>query len=231
MGTGERRLVLVVEDDQETRDVLRLYLEKEGYEVLAAQDGDLGLKYALDRRPDIVLLDLMLPGTDGWELCRRLRAESKVPVLMLSARGQVEDRIKGFDLGADDYVSKPFSPREVVRRVRALLRRVGDGEPDQRLRFGDLEMDLERRIVRFTGEALHLTGTEFTILETLMRSPRRVFSRENLIAHLARDFEGYARSLDAHIGNLRRKLEACGAGRDVIQTVVGFGYRLGGDSA
>jgi DNA-binding response OmpR family regulator len=231
MRSGERRLVLVVEDDEETRDILRLYLEKEGYEVLAAQDGDQGLKYALDRRPDIVLLDLMLPGIDGWELCRRLRTESKVPVLMLSARSQVDDRIEGFDLGADDYVAKPFSPREVVRRVRALLRRVGDGEPDQRIRFGNLEMDVERRIVRFSGEELRLTATEFAILETLMRSPRRVFSRETLVAHLGRDFEGYARSIDAHVGNLRRKLEACGAGRDVVQTVVGFGYRLGGHSA
>lgn len=215
---------LIIEDDADTAEILRLYLERDGLEVLCERDGPGGLQIAMEQDPDIVLLDLMLPGLDGRDLCRRLRARSEVPVLMISARSQVDQRIEGFDLGADDYVVKPFSPREVIRRVRALLRRAGEAP---RLDHGRLSMDLTQRTVSVGKQILQLTSTEWALLQTLMRSPRRVFSRDDLIAMLGRDFEGFSRSVDAHIGNLRKKLAAAGAPRTTIQTVVGFGYRLG----
>ncbi len=218
--------VLLVEDHCETRRVLRLYLEEKGFEVLEARRGDDGLDLATRRCPDVVLLDLMLPGMDGWTVCRRLRETSRVPILLLSARTLEEDRIQGFDLGADDYVCKPFSPREVVRRVQALWRRVRPVVDSRSWRVGELEMDLDSRSLRVAGRPVPLTATEFRILESLMRQPLRVFSRDQLVDGMSRRFDGNLRTVDAHVGNLRRKLAAAGVQDHYVHTVVGFGYRL-----
>jgi DNA-binding response OmpR family regulator len=219
--------VLVIEDDAEVARLLEMYLEDAGYEVLVADRGDEGLALALDqdqdRRPQVVLLDLMLPGLDGMQVCRRLRERSAVPILMITARTLEEDRLAGFDLGADDYIQKPFSPREVVRRVRAVLRRAIP-DASTRLCHAGLELDTECRSLLVDSEPVDVTATEFGILATLMRTPARVFTRAELIdAAFDRDFDGLERTVDAHVGNLRRKLG--GAGKLVV-TVQGVGYRL-----
>lgn len=225
MNTSDRAQVLVVEDDAETARLLELYLEDAGYEVLLSGRGDEGLELALRLRPQVVLLDLMLPGLDGMEVCRRLRECSDVPILILTARVLEEDRLAGFDLGADDYIPKPFSPREVVSRVRAVLRRASP-EQSGLLRHAELELDAERHTLRVGADAVELTATEFEVLATLMRSPARVFTRPELVeAAFDRDFDGLERTVDAHVGNLRRKL---GSASKLIETVQGVGYRLAG---
>lgn len=216
--------VLVVEDDDETSALLKLYLEDAGHVVFLANRGDLGLSLARERRPDLVLLDLMLPGKDGWAVCEELRRESTVPILMLTARTQEADRCRGFELGVDDYISKPFSPREVVHRVQAVLRRGGGDLAQGPLRFCSLEIDIERRTLHVLDQPVPLTATEFEILRVLVESPARVFSREQLVDHLGRDFDGQIRTVDAHIGNLRRKLKPDTACK--IRTAVGVGYSI-----
>jgi two-component system alkaline phosphatase synthesis response regulator PhoP len=225
MNAGDRERILVVEDDAETARLLQMYLEDAGYEVLVTGRGDEGLELAMRRRPDVVLLDLMLPGLDGMEVCRRLRERSDVPILMLTARTLEEDRLAGFDLGADDYIQKPFSPREVVRRVRAVLRRASP-EESPLLRFAELELDPERHTLCVGVKPVELTATEFRILATLMSAPARVFNRTELVeAAFDRDFDGLERTVDAHVGNLRRKL---GSASGLVETVQGVGYRLAG---
>ncbi len=227
MPPSEPQRVLVVEDDSETAALLRLYLEDAGYEVIVAERGDQGLDIALRRRPDVVLLDLMLPGMDGLQVCERLRKQSDVPILMITARTLEEDRLRGFDAGADDYISKPFSPREVVRRVRAVLRRAQGAEQGPLLRVAQLELDPERRTLFVGAREVQLTATEFEILQALMRSPGRVFTRADLIeVAFERDFDGLDRTVDAHVGNLRRKLKAVMNGVVPLETVKGVGYRL-----
>jgi len=227
MPPSEPQRVLVVEDDSETAALLRLYLEDAGYEVIVAERGDQGLDIALRRRPDVVLLDLMLPGMDGLQVCERLRKQSDVPILMITARTLEEDRLRGFDAGADDYISKPFSPREVVRRVRAVLRRAQGAEQGPLLRVAQLELDPERRTLFVGAREVQLTATEFEILQALMRSPGRVFTRADLIeVAFERDFDGLDRTVDAHMGNLRRKLKAVMNGVVPLETVKGVGYRL-----
>jgi DNA-binding response OmpR family regulator len=230
MDSGSTARVLVVEDDAETAALLRLYLEDAGYEVLWAERGDLGLEVARDRSPDVVVLDLMLPGLDGWTVCEELRRESDVPILMLTARTQEAERLRGFELGVDDYIAKPFSPREVIHRVRAVLRRSAPVDRTSLMKFAELELDGERRSLNVNNTAVTLTATEFEVLSVLMSSPRRVFSREQLVSHLGRDFDGQIRTVDAHVGNLRRKLT--GAVSCSIRTVIGVGYSLeGGDAS
>ncbi len=228
--------ILVVEDNPKTAENLALYLNDAGYETTVAGDGRRGLGEARTGAFDLVILDLMLPGLDGLELCRRLRRESRVPVLMLTARALEDDRVRGLGLGADDYVTKPFSPREVVARVAALLRRAAwhDGSPggDGRLRFGELTVDPERHVVHVGGRPAALTATEFKLLEALIRSPGRVFTRAALIDHaLGHDFEGMDRTVDAHIMKLRRKIEPDRRRPTYIHTVFGVGYKLGADDA
>jgi DNA-binding response OmpR family regulator len=221
--------VVIIEDDAVVADTLRLYLEQAGYEVADARDGVRGLELARSPETALVILDLMIPGISGRDLCRRLRQESTVPVLMLTARASEDDRVAGLELGADDYVSKPFRPREVVARVQALLRRTSSqpSTPPAPITVGQLQVNPWGRSVRLRGEPVPVTPTEFRILETLARSPGRVFTREELVARaFGPDFEGFDRTVDVHITNLRRKIEDGDETRYIV-TVHGVGYRLG----
>src|SRR5919204_3079714 len=206
------RKVLVVDDDKKTAELIRLYLERDGYRVLAAHDGAEALELARYRQPDLIVLDLMLPAVDGLDVCRILRAESKVPIIMLTARTTEEDKLLGLDLGADDYVTKPFSPRELVARVRAVLRRVEDPSGERpgpsRLRCGDLLVDFVRHEARLRDALIHLTPKEFKLLETLAKEPGRAFSRVDLLERVfGFDYEGLERTVDVHVMNLRKKIE------------------------
>jgi DNA-binding response OmpR family regulator len=223
--------VLIVEDDPHAVELVRLYLGRDGHEVLAAGDGLEGLRLAREARPDLVVLDVMLPGMDGKEVCRILRQESQVPIVMLTARVEEADRLAGLDLGADDYVTKPFSPRELAARVRAVLRRTArealESGPVE-LTWGPISANLKLRTLTNAGVPVHLTPTEFRLLVMLMREPRRVFSREQIIERvLGDDFDGFDRTVDAHISSLRRKLEQGQEKSRFIHTVYGVGYRFG----
>jgi DNA-binding response OmpR family regulator len=208
---------------------VRDYLERAGFDVLAARDGETALTLARVERPDLIVLDLMLPGVDGLDVCRRLRRESGVPIIMLTARVEEADRIVGLELGADDYVTKPFSPGELVARIRATLRRAG-GEvgPSTMLRAGDVELDTASLTATVAGRPVDLTSTEFQLLATLVRQPGRIFSREQLLEAIhGVAFDGYDRSVDSHVKNLRRKIEPDPRQPSYIQTVYGVGYRFG----
>ena len=221
-------LILVVDDEPKIVKLAQDYLEKSGYRVLKANDGELALTIARHEKPDLVVLDLMLPKMDGLDVCRILRRESDVPVIMLTARGEETDRLIGLELGADDYITKPFSPRELVARVRAVLRRAsGEVRNQGVLRVGELEIDLEGHKATLKGEALQLTRYEFNILAALARHPGQTFTRAQLLDKLhGYAYEGFDRSIDAHIRNLRRKLEADSADPHYILTVYGVGYKF-----
>lgn len=225
--------ILVVDDDKKTVDLIKLYLEKDGYQVLTAYDGLQALELARQKRPDLIVLDLMLPQVDGLDICRtlRVRGESKVPIIMLTARTTEEDKLLGLDLGADDYVTKPFSPRELLARVRAVLRRVAEAEdkgPSQ-LRYDDLVVDLVRHEVRLGQAPVHLTPREFKLLETLAREPGRAFTRLELLdAVFGFDYEGLERTVDVHVMNLRKKIEPEPDQPRYVITVPGVGYRFEG---
>jgi two-component system alkaline phosphatase synthesis response regulator PhoP len=221
--------ILVVEDEARIVKLVRDYLERAGFDVLSALDGEIALTLARREQPDLIILDLMLPGVDGLDVCRRLRRESGVPIIMLTARVEEADRIVGLELGADDYVTKPFSPRELVARVRATLRRTsGEVGPATMLRAGDVEMDTASLQTSVAGEPVELTPTEFQLLATLVRQPGRIFSREQLLESVhGVAFDGYDRSVDSHIKNLRRKIEPDPHKPRYIQTVYGVGYRFG----
>ncbi len=225
MGTGT---VLVVDDELKVCDLIRVYLERSGYGVLCAHDGALALQEIERRKPDLVLLDLNLPGMDGLEMCKTLRKTSDVPVIMLTARDEEADRIVGLELGADDYVTKPFSPREVVARVKAVLRRRNSAQGDRPVVLGDLTVDPSRHAVTYRGRPLRLTSREFAIVEFLARNPGRVYSRSQLLDHVfGIDFEGYDRTIDAHIKNLRQKMiESSPDSPTPLTTVRGVGYKL-----
>jgi two-component system alkaline phosphatase synthesis response regulator PhoP len=220
--------VLIIEDENELIKVLRSYLEKGGYGVLTAGRGDTGLALWEKTRPDLVLLDLNLPGMDGLDVARAIRRQSETPVIMLTARVEEIDRLIGLELGADDYITKPFSPREVVARVRTVLRRAGSAQfAPHLLRSGGLEIDLDEYSVRREGEDINLTPSEFNILKTLAAHPGRVFSRMQLLeAAQGVAYEGYERTIDAHIKNLRSKLEANPKNPQYVETVFGVGYRF-----
>jgi len=228
-----RKTILAIDDEKDLIELIRYNLEKEGFHVQGASDGETGLAMAAQHRPDLVLVDLMLPGMDGLEVCRRLRSDSRtadIPLIMLTAKSAESDRVVGLELGADDYVTKPFSTRELTARVRALLRRAGGAqEPAEQLRRGDLLIDLGRREVTCGGEALALTATEFRMLHFLASHAGRVFSRGELIDHvLGRDVAVLDRTVDVHITALRRKLGKTG---ELIETVRGFGYRFQSENA
>lgn len=221
--------ILIVEDEKKIARFLELELKHEGYEVLTAFDGRSGLDTALNEDPDLLILDLMLPELSGIEVCRRLRHTSDVPIIMLTAKGEVEDRIIGLELGADDYLIKPFSPRELVARVRALLRRVhADSEPQREvLEFGDLTIDVSGHKVLVAGKEVDLTASEFKLLTTLSRYPGRVYSRMELVEKvLGYDFEGYERTIDSHVKNLRAKIGDNPRSPKWLHTVHGVGYRF-----
>lgn len=221
--------VLIVEDDPNTASLVKTYLEREGFATLVENNGEKGLRTALRQKPNLVILDLMLPGIDGLEICRRLRSESEVPILMLTAREEEIDRVLGFSLGADDYVVKPFSPRELVERVKAILRRVRPaGQQEQNLlRHGDLLLDLEKHKVSCAGKAIALTSSEYKLLASLMATPGRVFSRSELLRNFYAHEEAVVdRVIDVHINKLRQKIEPDPAKPIYIETVRGFGYRF-----
>ena len=220
---------MIIEDDAVVAHTLKMYLEHAGFEPLVARDGINGLELASGKNVGLVILDLMIPGISGHEVCKRLRQKSTVPILMLTARASEDDRVTGLELGADDYVTKPFHPREVVARVHALLRRVSpqQPEPPPPIVIGDLEINSWGRTVSLRGQSVAVTPTEFRLLDVLARSPGRVFTREELLARVfGPDFDGMDRTIDVHITNLRRKIEKNG-GQQYILTVHGIGYRLG----
>jgi DNA-binding response OmpR family regulator len=220
--------ILVVDDEARIVKLVRDYLERAGFGVLSARDGETALTLARVEKPDLIILDLMLPGVDGLDVCRRLRQESGVPIIMLTARVEEADRIVGLELGADDYVTKPFSPRELVARVRATLRRAnGQVGPATILRAGDVELDTAALTATVAGQAVDLTATEFHLLATLVRQPGRIFSREQLLEAVhGVAFDGFDRSVDSHIKNLRRKIEPNPRQPRYIQTIYGVGYRF-----
>ena len=220
--------VLVVDDEPIVREVVVRYLAREGYETMEAADGDAARNVIASQSPDLVVLDVMLPGTDGLELCRWIRARSELPVIMLTARGEEADRIVGLELGADDYVTKPFSPRELAARVRSVLRRARlIGHVDERLAFGDVELERATREVRKAGAPVRLTAKEFDLLWFLASHPRRVFSRDQLMSSVW----GYTAALDTgtvtvHVRRLREKIEDDPSQPVYLETVWGVGYRL-----
>src|SRR6266511_4037191 len=226
------RKILVVDDDRKTVDLLRLYLEKDGYQVLVAYDGRQALDLSRQKRPNLIVLDLMLPTVDGLDVCRILRAESRVPIIMLTARTTEDDKLLGLDLGADDYITKPFSPREVVARVRVVLRRAGAEREQgpQSLRFRELVVDFVGHAARLRGAPLRLTPKEFKLLETLIKQPGRAWSRLELLQQVfSLDYEGLERTMDVHGMNLRKKIERDPTRPQYIQTVYGVGYKFAED--
>ena len=226
--------ILIVDDDREIVRLLQNYLQRERYTVSVVYDGETALHTLRRESPALVLLDLMLPDKDGWEITRTIRGDEKLAntlIIMLTARVEDTDKIIGLELGADDYVTKPFNPREVVARVRALLRRAQQATPHvPALIVGDLQMDVGRRYVQVRGAATELTPTEFSLLQTLMESPGYVFTRTELMDKaLGYNYNGVDRMLDSHIKNLRRKIEADPRKPEFVQTVYGIGYRLAGE--
>lgn len=228
MGTAT---ILVVDDERKIRDLVRAYLEREGYSVLVADSGERALE-ALDRaHPNLVILDLMLPDTGGEEIARTVRSHSDVPIIMLTAKASEEDRVTGLHIGADDYLVKPFSPRELVARVGAVLRRASGSAAAPVLSYdeGRLLVDRVSREVRVGGEQVELTRSEFDLLSALIAHPGRVFSRYELVTKVqGYDYEGYERTIDAHVKNLRKKLGDDPRHPRYVLTVTGVGYKFGG---
>ncbi|HEY2505526.1 MAG TPA: response regulator transcription factor [Streptosporangiaceae bacterium] len=223
--------ILLVEDERKLRDLVRSYLERAGYTVLSTESGAEAITLAASAAPDLVVLDLGLPDVPGETVAREVRAAGGTPILMLTAKSTEDDRIRGLELGADDYVTKPFSPRELVLRVQAILRRgASAARPDGVASYGDgaLLIDEERRQATLRGDVVDLTPTEWGILTALANVPGRVYSRFELINRVrGYEFEGYERTIDSHVKNLRRKIEANPADPQIVQTVLGGGYRLG----
>ncbi|HSP09520.1 MAG TPA: response regulator transcription factor [Candidatus Dormibacteraeota bacterium] len=220
--------ILVVDDESHIVELARLYLTREGYEVEGVGDGALAVTRFAQLKPDLVILDIMLPGTDGLTICKEIRKQSQVPIIMLTARDDVTDKVVGLEVGADDYLTKPFHPQELVARAKALLRRAKI-EPDQPkvIRAGKLEVDLERHEVRHGQARAQLRPKEFDLLALLARHPGRVFQRSELLDLVwGYDFPGYTRTVDVHVQQLREKLAAAGITDPSIQTVWGVGYRL-----
>jgi len=228
MGRAVTSKVLVVDDEDHIVELARLYLTREGYEVEGVGDGSQALARFAQIKPDLVVLDIMLPGADGLEICKEIRKQSQVPIIMLTARDEVTDKVVGLEVGADDYLTKPFHPQELVARAKALLRRARV-EPDapRLIRAGKLEVDLERHEVRHEDARVQLRPKEFDLLALLSRHPGRVFQRSELLDLVwGYDFPGYTRTVDVHVQQLREKLAAAGITAPSIQTVWGVGYRL-----
>ncbi len=224
--------ILLVEDDPSLTELIRYNLEQEGFEVLVEMDGEEGLMSAQSNSPDLILLDWMLPNLSGIEICRRIRRDKStrnIPVIMLTARSEENDRIRGLDIGADDYITKPFSPRELTARIKAMFRRIRPALSEQMLEYAGIEMDLASRKIKRDGNSIHLGPTEFNILKFLMENPRRVFSREQLLDMVwGNDIYVEARTIDVHIRRLRKALNE-GNKPNVIRTVRSAGYSLDQD--
>ena len=227
------RRVLIVDDEHDLRSMLSSYLKADGFEVVQAENGKQGLELALSQKPDIVVLDVGLPGMDGFEVLRRLRSSSTVPVIMLTARTEEVDRVVGLTVGADDYMTKPFSPRELVARIAAILRRIAqgaEGSPGERLEFEGLTIDIDTREVTSSERSVDLSALEFDLLVALARSPRRVFSRQQLMEEVwGWDYVGVDRVVDVHISNLRKLLNDNTRVPRFIATVRGVGYKFVGE--
>ncbi|HEY6331413.1 MAG TPA: response regulator transcription factor [Blastocatellia bacterium] len=223
--------ILVIDDDLELCELLSKYLQREGFEVKIVHDGNQGVERALAEPHALIVLDVMLPGINGFEVLRRIRSDSRIPILMLTARGDDVDRIVGLEMGADDYLPKPFNPRELVARIRAILRRSTEDagkqvpeEPDL-ISISDIELDKSTRVVRRAGEPVTLTVVEFDLLEILMKSAGRIVTREELVRTvLGREFSPYDRSIDTHLSNLRKKLGGSPDAPERIKTIRGIGY-------
>jgi len=228
MSIKQENPVLIVEDDRNTASLITTYLEREGYSTVIAYDGEQALQMERLHHPSFIILDIMLPKIDGWDVCRRIRKHSDVPILMLTAREEEIDRIMGLSIGADDYVVKPFSPRELVARVKAILRRTHAArEKKGLLTYGGLQLDPEKHKVSLDGRLINLTTLEYKLLRVLMSTPGRVFTREELLSHCYSHGEVVVdRVVDVHIGKLRQKIEQDPASPRFIQTVRGFGYRF-----
>lgn len=223
------RVILVVDDDVKTVELVKLYLTRDGYGVLTAYDGIEALRLARENHPDLMVLDLMLPDMDGLEVCRIIRQESDVPVIMLTAKSTDQDKLTGLGLGADDYVTKPFSPKELAARVQAVLRRLPRERGPEEIKSGELSMNFTIHEAWLAGKLLDLTSVEFKLLGVLAREPGRVFGRADLIEEaLGYDFEGFDRTVDVHILNLRRKLETDPSHPRYIKTIYGVGYKFAG---
>jgi two-component system, OmpR family, response regulator CpxR len=221
--------ILIIDDDVELCGLVREYLESEGFQIEPVYDGERGLEKALSGDYALVVLDVMLPGINGFEVLRRLRVTSRIPVLLLTARGEDVDRIVGLEIGADDYLPKPFNPRELVARIRAILRRTREGGPALAVpgivRVGDIELDPATRTVMQAGRPVELTSVEFSLLEVLLREAGRVVTRERLAATvLSRKFSPFDRSIDMHVSKVRKKLGDTEGGTEYIKTVRGVGY-------
>jgi len=226
--------VLIVDDDAKIVELVKMYLARDGYGVLTAFDGTNALKIARESHPDLIVLDIMLPGVDGLEICRILREESSVPIVLLTAKTTEQDRIIGLDLGADDYVTKPFSPKELAARIRAVFRRTAAEAQDmgpEELKFGKLAINFLKHEAYLNSKSINLTPVEFKLLGVMIREPNRVFSRGQIIEKvLGYDFDGFDRTIDVHILNLRRKLEPDASHPKYIKTVYGSGYKFTGGS-
>jgi len=225
------RTILVVDDEPRIVELARDYLEHAGFRVITASEGRAALDVVRHDRPDLVVLDLGLPGLDGLDVTRELRRDGSIPIVMVTARDDELDKLLGLELGADDYLTKPFSPRELVARVKAVLRRTDQPtEPSDVMRVGELQLDVPRMRTELAGRSIDLTPTEFTLLATLARQPGRIFTRSQLLDALhGVAFESYERAIDSHIKNLRRRLETAPRQPRYVLTVYGVGYRLADD--
>jgi DNA-binding response OmpR family regulator len=220
--------ILIVEDEKKIVDIVKAYLEREGFQVMVAYDGKAAIDTAGSQKPDLIILDLMLPEISGLDVCRTIRQISRVPIIMLTARDDVADKIVGLELGADDYITKPFNPNELVSRIRAVLRRTqGTAETGVEIRVADLVIDIDKRTVRRGDTRIELTSTEFDLLKTLAENQGRVFSRMQLLNSLQGDaYEGYERTIDSHVKNLRKKIESNEGKTKYITTIHGIGYKM-----
>ncbi|HJX03686.1 MAG TPA: response regulator transcription factor [Dehalococcoidia bacterium] len=220
--------ILIVDDERKIVDIIRAYLDKNNFTTYVAYDGSSAMDIMKAKSPDLIILDLMLPGMSGWDICRELRKTSQVPIIMLTARDEVEDKIVGLELGADDYLTKPFNPNELVSRVRAILRRTSDNASTQNLiRLANITLDQYKRTVFRDEKAIELTPTEFDLLSTMAKNPGRVYTRIQLLDILQGEaYEGYERTIDSHVKNLRKKIEPNPDKPIYILTVHGVGYKL-----
>jgi two-component system OmpR family response regulator/two-component system alkaline phosphatase synthesis response regulator PhoP len=225
-------VILVVDDEEPIQELLKFNLEKEGYQVITADDGPEALKTIEEKHPDLVVLDIMLPGMNGLEVCKLLRMNPKfsdLPVIMLTAKGEEIDKVLGLEIGADDYLTKPFSPRELLARIRARLRRMKPVEGGNELLRGDLRIDLERFSVSMRGEYVELTHKEFELLRVLAAHPGKVYSRDELLERVwGYEYAGDTRTVDVHVRHLRQKVEKDPSNPEYIETLRGIGYRLKG---
>jgi two-component system OmpR family response regulator len=224
----QSKKILIVDDEKKIVDIVKAYLEKDGFQVLAAYEGISVFEILKNSNPDLIILDLMLPGMSGWDVCREIRKTSYIPIIMLTAREEDADKIVGLEIGADDYVTKPFNPNELVSRVRAVLRRsMAVSPPGNEIKIADLVVDIDKRTVVRNDRVFDLTPMEFDLLITMARSPGRVFSRMQLLENMQdKAYEGYERTIDSHIKNLRRKIEIDPDKPKYILTVYGVGYKV-----